>query len=73
VEAIFEGLPTVTLPPFFARLGRAGAEIYEKKIGAAFPLGTRVRMKDVNGFFALGEVREYPDGLAIKALKLFVL
>ena len=71
-EAIFASLPEVILPPFFARLGRAGAEIYQKKIGAAYPLGSRIRMKDADGFFALGEVREYEAGLAIKPIKMFL-
>ena len=70
-EQLFAALPAVTLPPFFARLGRAGAEIYLRKIGTAFPLGTRVRMCDEGGFFALGEVREYEAGLAIKPIKMF--
>lgn len=72
VETIFAALPAVTLPPFFARLGRSGAEIYQKKIGTAYPLGARVRMKDAEGFFALGEVREYEAGLAIKPIKMFL-
>ena len=71
IEEIFTDLPAVHLPPFFARLGRAGAEIYERKIGAQFPLGTRVRMRDDGGFFALGEVREFEAGLAIKPIKMF--
>jgi tRNA pseudouridine55 synthase len=72
-ESLFEELDLVTLSDFYARLCRSGCEIYQKKIGASFTVGTKVRMCDKNGFFALGEVREYPDGLAIKALKLFVL
>lgn len=70
-EELFAALPAVTLPPFFARLARAGAEIYERKIGTAYPLGTRLRMCDGAGFFALGEVREYDEGLAIKPIKMF--
>ena len=72
-ESLFEELDSVTLSDFYARLCRSGCEIYQRKIGASFTVGTKVRMCDKNGFFALGEVREYPDGLAIKALKLFVL
>ena len=72
-ESLFKELDLVTLSDFYARLCRSGCEIYQKKIGASFTVGTKVRMCDKNGFFALGEVREYPDGLAIKALKLFVL
>ncbi len=72
-ESLFKELDSVTLSDFYARLCRSGCEIYQKKIGASFTVGTKIRMCDKNGFFALGEVREYPDGLAIKALKLFVL
>lgn len=72
-EELFSELGAVCLSDFYARLCRSGCEIYQKKIGASFSVGERVRICDKNGFFALGEVREYPDGTAIKAIKLFVL
>ena len=71
VEYIFRELPEVVLPPFFARLAHSGLEIYLKKIKADLPIGARVRLLDDNGFFALGEVREYDDGLAIKPIRQF--
>ena len=71
IERIFEKYPLVTLAPFFERLCRSGCEIYQKKIGTAFPLGARVRLYGKDGFFALGEVREYEDGLAIKPIRQF--
>ena len=71
VEKIFENLERVTLPPFFARLGRAGAEIYLAKIGKSLPEGERVALYDGDSFFALGEVRAFAEGLAIKPIKLF--
>ncbi|MBE6611731.1 MAG: tRNA pseudouridine(55) synthase TruB [Ruminococcaceae bacterium] len=73
VESLFADLPAVKLPPFFERLARSGNEIYQKKIGTQHPMGTQVRMMGADGFFALGEVREYPDGSAVKAVKLFML
>jgi len=73
VETIFAHMPEVILPEFFARLARNGAEIYQAKIGTDYPIETQVRLSDENGFFAVGEVREYPDGTAIKAMKLFEL
>ncbi len=73
VESLFEDLCVVTLSDFYSRLCHSGCEIYLHKIKTSLPLGTRVRLCDKNGFFALGEVREYEDGLAIKAIKLFVL
>jgi tRNA pseudouridine55 synthase len=71
VEYIFRDLEAVTLPDFFARLAHSGLEIYLKKINLTLPLGTRVRLLDKDGFFAVGEVREYADGLAIKPIRQF--
>ena len=73
LEAAFADLCSVRLSPFFARLCHNGCEVYQKKIGTKLPVGTRVRLLDENGFFALGEVREYADGSAIKMIKLFSL
>ena len=69
VEAAFADLPALTLAPFFAKLAHDGCEIYQKKVGAAYPVGTRLRLCDENGFFALGEVRDYEAGTAIKPIK----
>ena len=73
VESLFEEAQPVTLPDFYARLCRSGCEIYQKKIHTSIKDGEFVRICDKNGFFALGQVKEYPDGSAIKAVKLFVL
>ena len=73
-EKLFSNLPQICLSPFFEKLSRSGCEIYLKKIGLNFPLGTRVALCDANGaFFALGEVGEFRDGFAVKAIKMFVL
>ena len=71
VEYIFRDLPEVHLPAFYAKLAHSGLEIYLKKIGLDLPLGARVRMMDADGFFALGEVREFDDGNAIKPIRQF--
>ena len=71
VEYIFRDLPEVRLPAFYAKLAHSGLEIYLKKIGIDLPLGARVRMMDADGFFALGEVREFDDGNAIKPIRQF--
>ena len=73
VESLFADLPAVKLSPFFEKLARSGCEIYQKKIGTAFHLGDRVRVYGVGGFFALGEVRDFTDGSAVKVIKLFEL
>ena len=70
-ETLFAHLPKITLSDFFARLSRNGCEIYERKIGANFPLKTLLRVYDKDGFYAIGEIREYPEGLALKLLKRF--
>ena len=71
VEYIFRDLDNVNLPDFFSRLAHSGLEIYLKKINLDLPLGTRVRLADKDGFFAVGEVREYDDGPAIKPIRQF--
>ncbi len=70
-ELLFEDWSIVRLSDFYAKLARNGCEIYERKIGANFPVGEKLRVYDKNGFFAVGEVREYDEGLAVKLLKRF--
>jgi tRNA pseudouridine55 synthase len=73
-ESLFADLAAIHLPPFYARLCKSGCEIYQQKIGTDYPLGTRVRLYDENAiFFALGEVRDYENGTAVKAIKTFEL
>ena len=71
VEYIFRKYDEVKLSDFFSRLAHSGLEIYLKKIGLSLPLGTIVRLSDSNGFFAVGEVREFEGGLAIKPIRQF--
>ena len=71
VENIFKKYEAVSLSPFFARLAHSGLEIYLSKISLDLPLGALVRLYDTDGFFALGEVREYENGLAIKPIRQF--
>ena len=73
LENFFLDCPAVDLPAFYARLARNGCEIYQKKIHTDWPVGTTVRMIHNGVFFALGQVRDYPDGSAVKAVKIFVL
>ena len=68
---LFRDKRQVILPDFFARLAHSGLEIYLRKIGEDIPLGTLVTLYDRDGFFALGEVREYEDGAAIKPIRQF--
>ena len=72
VESLFEDLAPVNLPAFYERLCRNGCEIYQKKLGTSLAVGTRVRLCGESGsFFALGEVREFEGGSAIKGIKYF--
>lgn len=70
-ETVFAGWRRLELPPFFARLARCGVEIYLKKLGTDAPVGERCSLWDGGKFFAVGEVREYPAGLAVKPVKQF--
>ena len=72
-EELFSEMPIVRLPEFFERLCRGGCEIYQKKIGTAFSVGERVRLYGKDGFFAIGEVREYENGTAVKMIKMFMI
>ena len=73
-ESLFCDLEAVKLPAFYEKLCRSGCEIYQNKIKTNFEVGTRVRLYSASGeFFALGEVREYENGTAIKAIKTFSL
>lgn len=73
-ERLFASLSELRLPHFYETLCRNGCEIYQKKIGTAYAVGDRLRLSDAKGsFFGIGEVRDYPDGSAVKAIKLFAL
>ena len=71
-EELFSSFPAVKLAQFYEKLSRSGCEIYQKKIGTSFALGERVRLCSQSGeFYALGEVKEYENGSAIKSIKMF--
>ena len=71
VERALEKYPEIVLAPFFARLAHHGLEIYLRKIGVELNVGDIVRLCDSEGFFAVGEVREYEEGRAIKPIRQF--
>ena len=72
VESLFSELPAISLPAFYERLSRSGCEIYQKKIRTSFDIGQRVRLCNEKGeFYALGEVKEYENGSAVKSIKMF--
>lgn len=71
VEDVFKKYELVELGDFFSRLAHSGLEIYLHKIKKDFKVGDVVRIADKNGFFAVGEVREFEDGLAIKPIRQF--
>ena len=71
-ESLFSNLEAVKLPVFYEKLCRSGCEIYQNKIKTNIEVGSRVRLcTHLGEFFALGEVREYENGTAIKAIKTF--
>ena len=73
-EELFSDLDALTLSAFCTSRCRNGCEIYQSRIGTDYPVGTRLRLYDSAGtFFALGEVRAYEAGTAVKMIKLFRL
>lgn len=73
VESLFESLPALSLSAFYQKLCSSGCPIYLKKLNADLPLGEKVRLYFEDRFFALGEVGMYEEGVAVKAIKQFVL
>ena len=71
VEDVFRKYEEIRLPDFFARLAHSGQEIYLSKIKKQLKVNDVVRLYDSCGFFAVGEVREFDDGLAIKPIRQF--
>ena len=71
IEALFSGLTSLAPPQFYVGLSRNGCVMYQKKIGTCYDIGTRVAFFDKDGFFAVGEVREYEGGSAIKPIRQF--
>lgn len=73
-ESLFADCPAIHVNDFQAKLIRGGTELYQWKLKTDFQLGTHVRIYQNDVFFALGEVREYPEkGSAVKPIRLFVL
>ena len=59
----------IILSEFYSRLAKNGAEIYLRKINYNFNTGDKILMYDSgNILFALGEIKDYPDGLACKSM-----
>lgn len=73
IDELFAALLEIRLPEFYERLAKNGAEIYLSRAKLPpLPEGERVRMIDSDGdFYALGEVRKFDSGLAIKPIKFF--
>ena len=72
-ESLFSSLPVIKLSGFFLKLCKSGCEIYQKKINTCYDPGQRVRLYDDEGFFSLGEIREFDGGSAVKSIKVFRL
>lgn len=70
-ESLFLEAPSVCFSDFYTRLFKSGCEIYQKKIDTHFPVGTFLRVYENNEFIALAEVKDFPDGSAIKSIKFF--
>lgn len=67
-ERLFAEYPRIDLPDFYFRLCINGCEIYQKKIKTSYPTGTWLRVYGGGEFIGVGEIREYPDGSAVKII-----
>ena len=71
IEQLFLDYPKVTLNKFYSKLAHSGCEIYQNKLGTNIDDGSYVSIYDNEGFFALGQVKMFEDGSAIKPIKQF--
>ena len=82
-EMLFSACGKLLLSYYPAHLAKNGAELYPEKNRedfiasgidpASLTVGTRLRLYDRDGFFAIGDVTEFEEGLAVKPVKLFRL
>lgn len=70
---LFEGLRSISVNDFYAKLIKGGTELYQKKLGTSFDDGELIRIMHAGEFLALGRVCEYEKGSAVKPEKLFIL
>ena len=70
-DELFKEAEAISFSEFYTRLFKSGCEIYQKKIGTNFPVGTYLRVYEKNEFLALAKVRDFEDGSAIKSIKFF--
>ena len=70
-ENLFLEAPCVRFSEFYTKLFKSGCEIYQKKIGTSYEVGTPIRVYEGDEFLALAEVKEYEGGSAIKSKKFF--
>lgn len=71
-ENLFLDFAPLRLPEFYLKLCKSGCRIDVKKIGLSEEkLGTRFRLLDEKGFFALGEIKEYHGVISLEKIKEF--
>ncbi len=70
-EKLFSDLDRIELPEFYEKLYKNGLEIYLKKIGSDLKPDQKLAVYDKDGFFSLGQVFSFPNGLALKSVKFF--
>lgn len=73
VESLFEELPSVILPDYYAKLLRGGCDLYQKKLKCSFDDGTLVKIYHRGEFIALGRAYTVNDVPVIRQEKLFVI
>ena len=72
-ETLFSDLEEININDFYTKLIKGGTELYQKKLGTSFSEGAYIRIRHNGSFIALGQVKEYKSGSAVKPVKLFEL
>ncbi len=73
VESLFMDLKSVSLPDYYTKLIRSGADIFQKKVKVSVADGERVRLYSRGEFIALGVGMTVDDTPVIRQEKIFVL
>lgn len=73
VESLFEELPSVNIPDYYAKLLRGGCDLFQKKLKCSFEEGTLIRIYQRGEFIALGRAHISDGTPVIRQEKLFVI
>lgn len=73
VETLFEDLPSVSLPDYYAKIMRGGCDLYQKKLKCSHADGTLIKVYNRGQFIALARAYTVDGAAVIRQEKLFVV